>query len=88
MQPYLGSTLDRQLNDSATAFVNDPKSNYLSENTLHVSRIFKWFSEDFNNDVMGFFLTYAAGDFKQELESKRKEIKIKYLNYDWSLNEK
>jgi hypothetical protein len=87
-QPYLGSTLDQQLDDSARAFVNDPKSNYFSSNTLYVSKIFKWFSEDFNNDIIGFFLKYAKDDFKKELESKRKEIKIKYLHYDWSLNEK
>ena len=87
-QPYLGSTLDQQLDDSTRAFVNDSKSNYLSSNTLYVSKIFKWFSEDFNNDIIGFFLKYAKDDFKKELESKRKEIKIKYLNYDWSLNGK
>lgn len=87
-QPYLGSTLDQQLYDSARAFVNDPKSNYFSSNALYVSKIFKWFSEDFNNDIIGFFLKYAKDDFKKELESKRKEIKIKYLHYDWSLNEK
>lgn len=87
-KPYLGSTLDRQLDDSTITFVNDPKSNHLSENTLYVSKIFKWFSEDFNNDVIGFFLTYAKNNFKKELESKRKEIKVKYLPYDWSLNGK
>jgi hypothetical protein len=87
-QPYLGSTLDLQLDDSTRAFVNDPKSNYFISNALHVSKIFKWFSEDFNNDIIGFFLKYAKDDFKKELESKRKEIKIKYLHYDWSLNEK
>lgn len=87
-QPYLGSTLNQQLSDSARAFVNDPQSNTLRGNTLYVSKIFKWFSEDFNNDVIGFFLKYAKDDFKEELESKRKEIKIKYLHYDWSLNGK
>jgi hypothetical protein len=87
-QPYLGSTLDQQLDDSTMAFVNDPKSNYFSSNALYVSKIFKWFSEDFNNDIISFFLKYAKDDFKKELESKRKEIKIKYLQYDWSLNGK
>ncbi len=85
-QPYLGSTLNRQLDDAARAFVNDPKSNYLDGNTLYVSKIFKWFSEDFDNDVIGFFLIHADSDFKKELESKRENIKIKYLHYDWSLN--
>jgi hypothetical protein len=85
-EPYGGSTLNRQLDDAARAFVNDPHSNYLKGNKLYVSRIFKWFSEDFNKDVVGFFLKYAEGDFKKELEAKKDELKIVYLSYDWSLN--
>ena len=85
-EPYEGSTLNRQLDDATRAFINDPKSNYLKGNKLNVSRIFKWFSEDFNDDVIGFFLKYAEGDFKKELEAQRDKLKIVYLSYDWSLN--
>ena len=85
-EPYRGSTLNRQLDNATRAFINDPKSNYLKGNQLYVSRIFKWFSEDFNDDVVGFFLKYAEGDFKKELEAKKDELKIVYLDYDWSLN--
>ena len=42
--------------------------------------------EDFNDDVVGFFLKYADDNLKKELEIKKNAIKIKYLNYDWSLN--
>jgi hypothetical protein len=87
-EPYLGNTLDRQLDDAARAFINNPQRNYLKDNTLYVSKIFKWFAEDFNHDVIGFFLKYAKQDVKKELEAKRDKIKIKYLNYDWSLNGK
>ena len=85
-EPYRGSTLNRQLDDATRAFINDPSSNYLEGNKLYVSRIFKWFSEDFNDDVVGFFLKYAEGDFKKELEAKKDKVKIVYLSYDWSLN--
>ena len=85
-EPYRGSTLNRQLDDATRAFINDPSSNYLEGNKLYVSRIFKWFSEDFNDDVVGFFLKYAEGNFKKELEAKKDKIKIVYLSYDWSLN--
>ena len=87
-EPYLGNTLDRQLDDAARAFINNPQRNYLKDNTLSVSKIFKWFAEDFNHDVIGFFLKYAKQDVKKELEAKRDKVKIKYLNYDWSLNGK
>ena len=87
-EPYHGATLNRRLDVSTRAFVNNPERNYLEENTLYVSKIFKWFSDDFNDDITGFFLRYADGDFKKELESKKDRIRIKYLYYDWSLNEK
>ena len=85
-EPYEGSTLDRQLDDATRAFINDPKSNYLKDTKLYVSRIFKWFSEDFNDDVLGFFLKYAEGDFKKHLEEKKAKLKVVYLSYNWSLN--
>ena len=85
-EPYRGNTLDRQLDDAARAFINNPQRNYLKDNTLYVSKIFKWFAKDFNHDVIGFFLKYAKQDVKKELKAKRDKIKIKYLNYDWSLN--
>ena len=86
--PYRGSTLSQQLDESTRAFVNDPKSNYLKGNKLYVSKIFKWFPEDFNDDVIGFVVQYAEGDFKRELEAKKDNTKITYLYYDWSLNKK
>jgi len=85
-EPYRGSTLDSQLDDATRAFINDPKSNYLKGNKLYVSRIFKWFSEDFNDDVLGFFLQYGEGDFKKRLEEQKDKLEIVYLSYDWSLN--
>jgi hypothetical protein len=87
-QPFLGSTLDQQLDVAARAFINNPKRNYLKGDTLYVSRIFKWFSKDFNNDIIGFFLTYADDHLKKELEVKKQTIKVNYLRYDWSLNGK
>jgi len=85
-EPYEGSILDQQLDGAAQAFINDPRRNRLDGKTLYVSKIFDWFEEDFNDDVFGFFLKYARGDLKKQLEANRANITIKYLNYDWSLN--
>ena len=51
-----------------------------------MSRIFKWFKEDFANGIVGFFQEYAQGDLKKDLDSSPEEIEVKYLSYDWSLN--
>lgn len=85
-EPYRGDLLDRQLDEMAKAFINDPSRNHLEGKTLYVSRIFKWFKEDFENDIVGFFQKYAHRDLKKELDSGAGEIKVKYLGYDWSLN--
>ena len=86
--PYEGAVLDRQLNEMASAFINDPSRNRLEGNTLYVSKIFDWFEEDFNGDIVGFILKYAKGGLKKRLESNKEDIVIKYLDYDWSLNAK
>jgi len=87
-EPYGGDTLDQQLDDSTRAFINNPERNYLKGDSLYVSKIFKWFAKDFNDDAIGFFLKYANKEFKKELEAKKDRIKVKYLHYDWSLNGK
>ena len=86
--PYQGAILDQQLDKMASAFINDPSRNRLEGNTLYVSKIFDWFEEDFNGDIVGFILKYAKGGLKKRLESNKGDIVIKYLDYDWSLNGK
>jgi hypothetical protein len=72
----------------AEAFTNDPERNFLDGNTLYASSVFRWYSEDFNGDVFGFFMKYAKGDLKERLKMEGKEIRVGYLDYDWSLNGK
>ncbi len=85
-QPYTAEQLDAQLDEMAAAFINDPKNNYLEGDRLYVSAIFKWFAEDFDNDVVGFFKKYATGHLKSGLEGGQDRIRVKHLDYDWSLN--
>jgi hypothetical protein len=85
-EPYQGSTLDQQLNASTRAFLNNPERNRLDGNKLYVSKIFKWFEEDFHGDVVGFFIRFAEEAMKAKLMETRDKIKVKYLDYDWSLN--
>lgn len=85
-EPFVGSRLNDQLNTAAEKFINNPGFNRIEGNTLYVSRIFKWFSEDFNDDVIGFFEQYATGELKSKIRAHRSSLKVKYLDYDWSLN--
>ena len=85
-EPFLGATLDSQLDKVTSDFVNAAGSYRLEADTLWVSSIFKWFSGDFNDDPAGFCRTYAKGELKKQLDEKGDRIKVKFLDYDWSLN--
>ena len=85
-EPFTGAQLDVQLNTVTRRFINDPRLNRIEDNTLYVSSIFKWFNEDFNDDIIGFMERYAAPGFKDAITARRPSLKIKYLDYDWSLN--
>ena len=42
--------------------------------------------EDFNDAIIDFFEEYASDDLKRNLRQRKSSLKIKYLDYDWSLN--
>ena len=85
-EPYLGATIDAQLNKVTRDFINGPNNYRLDGDTLWVSSIFKWYAEDFNNDPAGFCLKYAEPPLKLALEKRGKRLHVNYLDYDWSLN--
>ncbi|MBI5846091.1 MAG: DUF547 domain-containing protein [Deltaproteobacteria bacterium] len=84
--PYEGSLVNRQLDEVVTGAVNDPARTYVKDGRIYVSRIFKWFSGDFGKDPIGFVERYARGHLKEAIAGSRKDLKIEYLEYDWSLN--
>lgn len=85
-EPYEGIIIDRQLDDSVSADINNPVRNRLEGQTLYVNKVFDWFSDDFENGVVAFFLKYAKGNLKKRLEVNKGNIMVKHLDYDWSLN--
>ena len=81
---FLGSTLDVQLENSAKDFINDKNNVFIDfdNKTLYLNKIFKWYKKDFNN-VKKYIVKYLndGTSFNQI-----KGFKIKYNDYDWSLN--
>lgn len=74
--------LDNQLTKATREFLSDPTKNYLSYNKLELSKIFKWFSKDFNQDqtMIDFLNAYSDIEIWQKAS-------IRYKNYDWNLND-
>jgi len=85
-EPYTGERIDQQLDDSTAKFLNSTSSYRIEGNTFYVSRIFKWFAQDFGNDVLQFYMQYASEGLKKKLEANKSRLKIAYLDYDWGLN--
>jgi len=85
-EPYKGETLENQLNDQAEKFINDKKNTFIKNDTLFISKIFKWFEKDFSDNPILFIKRYAFEELKEKLDSSGENIKIRYLNYDWTLN--
>ncbi len=80
-EAYEPEILDRQLTDQGILFLNDQKKNKYDtvNNTVYLSQIFKWFAGDF-----GEIRSYVKSFLKEEWPA---DAKIKYYDYDWSLNE-
>ena len=85
-EPLYGDCLEEQLDAAARGFINDPAYNRLEGGTLWISKIFQWFGEDFDNDPAAFVARYADGELKRRLDALQGSVRIRYLDYDWSLN--
>ena len=59
--------------------------------TLHLSSILKWFDEDFTDGgklpITRFVARYAERGLAKMIFRSGDSLKIKYLDYDWNLNE-
>jgi hypothetical protein len=89
-EAYLPHRLDAQLENNARQFINDPVKNRfdIENHTASVSRIFKWFAEDFEaaaGNVQGFLARYVDDDKVAET-LRQGQLKLRFLDYDWSLN--
>lgn len=99
--PFYPETLDEQLNQEADKFINSTDNvRYDAEdNILHLSSIFNWYEDDFLSwlahkypmqtpALIDYILPYLKAETAHLIEKKRPSLKIKYLPYDWGLNDK
>ena len=80
---FYASNLEERLTSATKAFLNDASRNNISENSLKISKIFKWFTKDFkqnNGSLATFINTYTDIEIA-------KNAKISYNDYNWNLNE-
>lgn len=80
-EAFIASKLEQQLTNSTKEFLSDSSKNELSQNSIKLSKIFKWFKKDFeeSGSLIDFLNTYSEIDIAQ---SARKS----YKDYIWDLN--
>ena len=89
-EAYVGARLDEQLDDQAKNFLANSSKNRVEaqKHVVYLSPIFKWYGEDFGKDsrsVLKFVRQYFPEREAKELGQG--EFKIKYTDYNWSLND-
>lgn len=82
-EAYTPEKLDSQLEDAMKKFLADPLRNKISPEKAEISEIFKWFKGDFDRDA-GSLIAYINKFSEQKISDK---TELKYLSYNWSLNE-
>ena len=89
-EAYRADRLDEQLDDQARQFLAATPKNRIdaSARVVHLSPIFKWFSDDFekqSGSVLKFIQPYLPEPARAAVA--RGGFKISYTDYDWTLND-
>lgn len=84
-EPFMGTTLESQLNQVTAEYVNSLRAVQIIENKLILSRIYDWFQEDFGGSkfIIKHLIPFANEPLKTEL---RQIHTIDRYAYNWHLN--
>lgn len=97
-QAFVADKLNQQLDDQMRQFLSDDQRNTinLNDNRVDLSSIFKWYAEDFEKGQQGFtslkdlikvYQADMADDPQQLTWLQKQDFRIRYLDYDWRLND-
>ena len=79
---FTASNLDTQLTNATKEFLADTSKNELSKDNIKISKIFKWFKKDFEQDgsLIDFLNQYSNITISAS-------AKKSYTDYNWNLND-
>ncbi|MGJ8591735.1 MAG: DUF547 domain-containing protein [Aquaticitalea sp.] len=80
-EAFVESKIEKQLEHTATSFINDKTKNGITKDNIEISKIFDWFSGDFKNNgsLIDFLNRYSTVKIDAN-------AKVKFKNYNWDLN--
>ena len=79
---FTSNDLETQLSNATTEFLNDTSKNNISEHSIKLSKIFKWFAKDFktNGSLIDFLNQYSEVNISNK-------AKKSFNDYNWDLND-
>lgn len=84
---FTAQNTEELLERAAEYYINHPRAVSMDQGKLHVSSIYRWYSDDFGgNDkaVISHLMRYAAPQLRRELSTISQ---ISHHSYDWALND-
>lgn len=89
LKPFTEDNLEILLEKQSRNFIQDPKENFIRNGRIYLSKIFKWYGDDFETD-QGNFLSFVAQRITKDKETQKRiingDIPTSWNNYDWKLN--
>lgn len=90
-EPLAAERLDAQLDAAMRRWMADPDKGLRIDraaNTVHLSKIFDWFEEDFAKagGVVPFVARYAPEADREWLRAHAATARLSYFDYDWAVN--
>lgn len=92
---FNGDDLEAQLEGLTQQFFRDPRQVRLEDNVVFVSQLLDWYGDDFTepdaspraDTLLEFVARYSDDRLKTAIHDREEELEIRYLEYDWSLNQ-
>ena len=78
--PFTAEMLKQQLEQASVHFLNNTDKNKISNKTIYLSKIFKWYGDDFKKygGVKKFIQKYLPG--------AKDDYELEFLDYNWNIN--
>lgn len=89
-----GSRIEDQLEERRRLFLSDPRQVRVEDGTLHLSKYFDWYGDDFVTEgwlgaagtIAGYIKEGTRPEVAAFIESHHDEPPTAFIDYDWSLN--
>ena len=91
-EAYEADVMDEQLNDQSEIFLSQKdKNNFdIKKRVARISPIFSWFKKDFvaeSGSLLEYLVPFIDEEIGASIKNDPRGWRIKYTEYDWSLNE-